>query len=82
MGFAMIPTIYTSIKLYHIFEDIQIKKRWRLYVIGTIMIYVELFGVGIMILINDPLLRLIWNIYDISALIGAFFIYYGVVRQL
>lgn len=82
IGFAMIPTIYTSLKLYQVFEDTQIKKRWRLYVIGTIMIYVELFGVGVMNLINDPFLRLIWNIYDISVLIGAFFIYYGVVRQL
>ena len=82
IGFAMIPTLYTSLKLYNIFEDPKIKKRWRLYVIGMIMIYVELFGVGVMILFNDPFLRLIWNIYDISALIGAFFIYYGVVRQL
>jgi hypothetical protein len=82
IGCAMVPTLYTSLKLYKIFEDIKIKKRWRIYMIGTIMIYVELFGVGMMILINDPFLRQIWNIYDISVLIGAFFIYYGVVRQL
>jgi len=82
IGFAMIPTLYTSIKLYQAFEDPKIKKRWRIYVIGTIMIYIELFGVGVMILINDPFLRAVWNIYDVSVLIGAFFIYYGVVRQL
>lgn len=82
IGFAMIPTLYTSLKLLRIFEDAEIKKRWKIYMIGTIMIYIELFGVGVMILINDPFLRLIWNIYDISVLIGAFFIYYGVVRQL
>lgn len=82
IGFAMIPALYISLKLYQAFEDPKIKKRWRIYVIGTIMIYVELFGVGVMILINDPFLRAIWNIYDVSVLIGAFFIYYGVVRQL
>jgi hypothetical protein len=82
IGFAMIPTLYTSLKLYNSFEDIQIKKRWRLYMLGTIMIFIELFGVGVMILINDPFLRLIWNIYDVSVLIGAYLIYYGVVRQL
>lgn len=82
MGFAMIPTLYTSLKLFRIFEDPEIKKRWKIYLIGIIMIYIELFGVGVMILINDPYLRQIWNIYDVSVLIGAFFIYYGVVRQL
>jgi hypothetical protein len=82
IGVAMIPTLYTSVKLYQAFEDPSIKKRWRIYVIGMIMIYIELFGVGVMILINDPFLRAIWNIYDISVLIGAFLIYYGVVRQL
>ncbi len=82
IGFAMIPTLYISLKLYKMFEDLEIKKRWRIYMIGMIMIYVELFGVGIMILINDPFLRQIWNIYDVSVLIGAFLIYYGIVRQL
>lgn len=82
IGFAMIPTIYTSLKIYHVFEDAQIKKRWKLYFIGTILIYIELFGVGVMIFINDPFLRALWNIYDVSALIGAFLIYYGVIRQL
>lgn len=82
IGFAMIPTLYTSLKLYKMFEDPEIKKRWKIYMIGTIMIYIELFGVGVMILINDPFLRQIWNIYDVSVLIGAFLIYYGVVRQL
>ncbi len=82
IGFAMIPTLYTSYKLYKMFEDPEIKKRWKIYMIGTIMIYIELFGVGVMILINDPFLRQIWNIYDVSVLIGAFLIYYGVVRQL
>jgi hypothetical protein len=82
IGFAMIPTLYSSIKLHQVFEDPKIKKRWRIYLIGMIMIYIELFGVGVMILINDPFLRAVWNIYDVSVLIGAFFIYYGVVRQL
>ncbi|MFX1337298.1 MAG: hypothetical protein ACFFDK_01670 [Promethearchaeota archaeon] len=82
IGYAVIPTLYTSIKLYQAFEDPKIKKRWKIYVIGMIMIYVELFGVGVMILINDPFLRAVWNIYDVCVLIGAFLIYYGVVRQL
>ena len=82
IGCAMIPALYTSLKILRIFEDREIKKRWKIYMIGTVMIYIELFGVGVMILINDPFLRQIWNIYDVSVLIGAFFIYYGVVRQL
>lgn len=82
IGFAMIPTIITSIQIYKKLEDKILKKRWLMYFIGTIIIYIELFGVGVLILINDPYLRQIWNIYDVSVLIGAFLIYYGIVRQL
>lgn len=82
IGFAMIPSLITSIQIYKKLEDKILKKRWLMYLIGTIMIYIELFGVGVLILINDPYLRQIWNIYDVSVLIGAFLIYYGIVRQL
>ena len=82
IGFAMIPTMITSIQIYKKLEDKTLKKRWLMYFIGTIMIYIELFGVGVLILINDPYLRQIWNIYDVSVLFGAFLIYYGIVRQL
>lgn len=82
IGFVMIPTIITSIQIYKKLEDKILRKRWLMYFIGAIMIYIELFGVGVLILINDPYLRQIWNIYDVSVLIGAFLIYYGIVRQL
>lgn len=82
IGFALIPTVFTSIQIYKKLEDKTLKKRWLMYFIGTIMIYIELFGVGVLILINDPYLRQIWNIYDVSVLIGAFLIYYGIVRHL
>lgn len=82
IGFVMIPTIITSIQIYKKLEDKILRKRWLMHFIGTIMIYIELFGVGVLILINDPYLRQIWNIYDVSVLIGAFLIYYGIVRQL
>ncbi|TFF83692.1 MAG: hypothetical protein EU552_02925 [Promethearchaeota archaeon] len=81
MGFAMIPTIITSIKVYRSIDDKVLRKKWLFYFIGTLMIYVELFGVGVCIYINDPMLRLMWNIYDLSVFLGAIMIYYGVGRQ-
>ncbi len=80
--YAIIPTIITSILIYKKFEDSQLKKKWIFYFIGTIMIFIELIGVGVMIFINDPELRAIWNIYDLTVLIGVYFLYYGIGRQL
>ena len=45
------------------------------------MIYVELFGVSILIIINDPFLRLIWKIYEVIVLLGVLLKYYGVMHQ-
>lgn len=82
ISIAIIPTIYTSILIYKKFDDRELKKRWIFYFIGIIMIYIEWFGVGVMILINDPELRALWNIYDLTVFISVYFIYYGVGRQL
>lgn len=82
IGFAMIPTTITSILIYKKLEDKTLKKRWLMYLIGTIMMYIEIFGVGVLNLINDPYLRLIWNIYDLTVPIAIYLIYYGIVRQL
>ena len=82
IGCAMIPTLYTSLKIYKSIDDSDLKKKWIYYLIGTIMVYIELFGVGVLIYINDPTLRLIWNIYDLTVILGAILIFYGVGRQL
>lgn len=82
IGCAMIPTLYTSLKIYKSIDNNDLKRKWIYYLIGTIMIYIELFGVGVLIYINDPMLRLIWNIYDLTVILGAILIFYGVGRQL
>ena len=71
--FAIIPTIYISIRIYYKFEAEQLKKKWIFYLIGTIIVYIELLGVGVMILINDPELRAIWNIVDLAVVVAVVF---------
>ena len=79
---VFIPTIYTAILIYKKFETPELKRRWKFYFIGIIMVQIEHIGVGVMIFINNPELRAIWNIYDIIFLFSTYFLYYGVGKQL
>ncbi len=67
--------------IYHFFfTPILYALAWVFYFIGIIMIYMEWFGVGACILINDLTLRFIWNVFDLFVFLGVYFIYHG-VRQ-
>lgn len=78
----MMPTIYTSIKIYQELEDKKIKKKWAFYIIGMIMYFFNLIAVGFCNYYNDPTLRLIYNTFALSLFIFAYLIYYGVGRQI
>lgn len=80
-GYAIIPTIYTSILIYKKFKSKDLKKRWLFYILGIILYYVEWWGVSVSIYLNDPTVRLIWNTFALSLFISAYFIYYGIGRQ-
>lgn len=78
----MIPTIYTSIKIYKEFEDKKLKKKWAFYIIGMITYFFNCLAVGFCNYYNDPALRLIYNTFALSLFIFAYLIYYGVGRQI
>lgn len=80
--FAIIPTIYSSFKVYLGFESKDIKKRWIFYLIGIIGFFSYMYGAFYINYLNDDSIRLIFSIYGLSVFLWAYFVYYGVGRQL
>ncbi|MFX0073555.1 MAG: hypothetical protein ACFFAO_20960 [Candidatus Hermodarchaeota archaeon] len=82
MAIAIIPAIFYAIKIYQKMESPEIKKKWTFYVIGVLMFYTWWLGISFINVINDPTIRLIWNIISLSLFLCAYFMYYGVGRQI
>jgi len=81
IGYAMIPTLYTSILIYRRFSNKDLKKRWFFYIFGFHLYFIEWVGVSVANYLNDPTIRLIWNTFALSLFISAYFIFYGIGRQ-
>jgi hypothetical protein len=79
---VIIPTIFYSIKLYLKFEHIELKKKWKYFLIGMFACYFVYYGTSISNTLADDTFRIIWSILSLPSLICLYFIYYGVVKQL
>jgi len=86
-GFAVIPIIITSLKIYFRFETRVLKKKWLYYLIGE----VGSFSVAYLVFINNliywifyvvkreiPTFNLFFSLYSISVIIWASLMYYGI----
>lgn len=82
--FATIPTLYYIIKIYNDFEAEGLRKRWRFFFWGIILLYIFLYSIYVRNTffpgtIFSTILALIGFILVLS---GSIAIYYGVGRQL
>lgn len=86
-GFAIIPIIITSFKIYSSFQTKELKRKWFYYLIGSLgLIIFNLYPVYILNLLTHlipdynflALLRSILSILGISVVIWVSFMYYGV----
>ena len=80
---AWIAAIYLAMMIYKKFEDEQLKKKWKFWVIGILELL--LFGDGnfTMNLLNIDMLRTLWGIIGLILVIsGSYLLYYGVGKQL
>ena len=86
-GFAVIPIIITSLKIYFRFETRVLKKKWLYYLIGE----VGSFSIAYLVFINNlinyyfyevtgkiPTFNLFFSLYSISVIIWASLMYYGI----
>ncbi|HEY0089777.1 MAG TPA: hypothetical protein VGB37_13095 [Candidatus Lokiarchaeia archaeon] len=79
---SVIPTLFYSFKLYKKFEDNQIKRKWKYFIIGSIQLYLNLLGTLFINTLNIPFIRLGWYIFLIfNSISAAYLTYYGLAGK-
>ncbi len=76
------PTLVYSFQLYFKFDNDELKKKWRYFIIGVCAFFFLYYGTTLSNVLNDPVFRAIWSILGLFSLILLSFIYLGVGKQL
>ncbi len=83
VSLGMFSSLYYAFKIYKKFEEEQIKKKWRYFIIGLIGLYIFTFGTLFSNALNIQTFRNIWSIISlILVLISPVSIYLGVGKQI
>jgi len=80
--FMIIPLFYTSIKLYGFFNSEDLKKRWKIYIIGLMGLTINFYGLILYAAWINPVYRSIWTVVSILSVISAITIYFGLGHNL
>lgn len=79
--FAFAPVAYLNLKLYSIFENNILKKRWILFMIGTILLFVFAYGTLISHVMASAEFKLYWTYIALVVIISSsVLLYLGVIR--
>jgi hypothetical protein len=82
MIFMVIPTIFFSLRIYRRFKDNELKRRWRLFLIGIFFYYFIWFGISVVNYLSNDFFRSIWAIILLLCFSSIYILYYGVAKQL
>ena len=81
LGF--IPCYYISIKIYKEFADDQLKKKWKLFILGLVGLHAFTFGTLLSNTLNIQTFRSIWSLISlVLVIISPYLMYYGVGKQI
>jgi len=81
--FASAPSLYLTFKVYQQFEDQKLRKKWKVFIVGLLEIYVFTYSIITSNLLNIPALRTLMGLIGIIlALTGAYAMYYGVGKKI
>ncbi|MFW9881889.1 MAG: hypothetical protein ACFFG0_53175, partial [Candidatus Thorarchaeota archaeon] len=81
--FAIGPLLYLSFQIYNKFEDQQLKKKWKFFILGVIALIGFMYGIFFSNFLDIKIVRtLMGAIGVILAIIGGYMMYNGVGRQL
>ena len=81
--FTAIPVTVFSLKIYQSFSNPILKRRWRLFMIGTLEQVVFAFGTLIHNFLNEGRSSILWGIVSFILIItSSILIYHGVMRPL
>ncbi len=77
------PSLYYSKEIYKKFEDEQLKKKWKYFIIGQCEFYAFMYGLYVSNTLNDATFRTVIGVIGLILVItGGILVYYGVGRQL
>ena len=80
---AIIPNLVLSFQILKKFEDEQLKKKWKKYIIGLIFLYIFTYGIMLSNTLNNATFRLgVGLISIILNLIGSYLVYKGVGEKI
>ncbi len=80
---VVVPSFYISYKIFKKFEDVQLKRKWKSFIIGLGAFYICGYSVFISNFLDEPIFRAVIGITDLILIIsGAYLMYIGVGRQL
>jgi hypothetical protein len=80
---AVIPSLYLNFQIYTKFEDEQLKKKWKFFILGVCILLVFMYGIFISNFLAISALRTIIGVIGlICAISGGYLMYYGVGRQI
>ncbi|TFF93898.1 MAG: hypothetical protein EU544_05235 [Promethearchaeota archaeon] len=80
---AILPSLYLSWRIYTEFEDDLLKRKWRFFLLGLVIIDIFMIGTFTMNYINVDAVRDSWAIVSLITIFsGPALIYYGVGKQL
>ncbi len=79
-GFAVIPIIRTSLKIYSSLEKRALKKKWLYYFIGSLGVFSIAYFIFITNLVanDNDTLRTIMSVYGLTVIFWASLMYYGI----
>ncbi|MFX0083295.1 MAG: hypothetical protein ACFE94_16235 [Candidatus Hodarchaeota archaeon] len=81
-GMTIFPISYYSLKVYGKLGNLQLRKKWKYFLIGVSAYLFLYYGTSLSNTLNNDTFRLIWSIISLPTLIALYLIYYGVGRQL
>ncbi len=82
ISLIIVPFFYTSIKIYSLFKDDNLKKRWKYYISGFIGFAIILSGNILYCTWNNATFRTILTFVTITLVLFAVLIYYGIGQNL
>ncbi|TXT63259.1 MAG: conserved membrane protein of unknown function [Promethearchaeota archaeon] len=77
-----IPIIFFSHKLYSKFENPRLKKRIKYLLLGTGLLMIHAYGLVLYNTWENEIFRTIWSFYAPLIMISAYFLYYGIGKNM